>query len=764
MKITKSLHFFLTKILELATGALKQPRRFIINLSLIISLSFITLILFSFNPHDRSIFFYRTDNAPITNWGGLLGANIAAIVFYLFGIASYFILFFAFFCLFLVISHRHFKNEIDRLLAWTVFIASTAALATMHNIHLLSIHAGGKIGALICSTIQHYVDYPCAIAVLWSLAISSFILIAHHYIILGAIAIHKSLLILKKQRWLARWSYGVAHFIAKAISYPFIYMRHLFNGKRVAAYASSIVHLENEPTAREAVELETAAVDQFWKSYLQKTVNANQQERTNTHPEERNTTQPEMQQNQSHNFKYQLPTLANNMPEKNSHHDKQQQVDLERKAQLLEEKLSHFDIKGKIVGIKRGPVVTLFEYQPDIDSRISKITALEDDLALALQALSIRIIAPIPGTSVVGFEVANNDREAVFLFELMHSDTMQKYAGKLPLILGKDTVGNQAVVDLAQMPHLLIAGSTGSGKSVALHSFLMSLLCHRTPDELKLILIDPKRLEFAAYNDIGHLLFPIITQAKQAINALRWVVDEMENRYEMMKNLGARNISDYHLVRQSHADYKPMPYIVVIIDELADLMIVGGRDIEDLLTRITQMARAAGIHLLVATQRPSVDVITGVIKVNFPSRISFRVTSKVDSRTILDCNGAEKLLGRGDMLFLDAAGSFIKRIHGAYVSDPEITAIVNQIREQQKAVYCALDEQGLEAAHMISNTDDLLYQEILAYVREVDEISISLIQRRFRIGYNRSARIIETLEAQGIIAAADGGKMRKVLH
>jgi S-DNA-T family DNA segregation ATPase FtsK/SpoIIIE len=292
----------------------------------------------------------------------------------------------------------------------------------------------------------------------------------------------------------------------------------------------------------------------------------------------------------------------------------------------------------------------------------------------------------------------------------------------------------------------------------------MSLLCHCKPDELKLILIDPKRLEFAAYNAIGHLLFPIITQAKQAINALRWTVDEMENRYEMMKNVGARNISDYNLARQSHPDYEAMPYIVVIIDELADLMIVGGRDIEDLLTRITQMARAAGIHLLVATQRPSVDVITGVIKVNFPSRISFRVTSKVDSRTILDCNGAEKLLGRGDMLFLDAAGSFIKRIHGAYISDKEIAVVVNQIRDQQKAVYCELDEQGLEAAHMISNIDDSLYQEILAYVHDVDEISISLIQRRFRIGYNRSARIIETLEAQGIIAAADGGKMRKVLR
>ncbi len=763
MKNVKLFIFTMAKkVVNIFIYAWKHPRQFFLSLAYVAILAAMTIIIFSFNPHDRSLFFFRTDHAPVTNWGGLIGANAAAILFYLFGIASYFILSFAYFCLYVALKQRSFIDEIDRLFAWSIFIPSLCALAAMHNFHLFASRGGGKIGSLIYVKLHHCADSPCTTVILWALVASSFVLIMRHYLITFATACYSSVLFLQKQRWLARFSQSAIHCMFTIITYPFIYLHQLFNGRRVAEYTRSIVHLENEPNAHEAAELEMAAQDQFWKSYLQASVNRSDQELSMGNTEKINEKKDETITNSAPT--YNLPTLSPHLAEKSTHHDKQQHTDLERKAKLLEEKLSHFDIKGKIVGIKRGPVVTLFEYQPDIDSRISKITALEDDLALALQALSIRIIAPIPGTSVVGFEVANNDREPVYLAELMNSNLLQQSTATLPLILGKDTVGNQSIVDLAQMPHLLIAGSTGSGKSVALHSILMSLLCNRKPDELKLILIDPKRLEFAAYNDIAHLLLPIITQAKQAINALRWVVNEMENRYESMKNIGARNINDYNIARQTHTEYVSMPYIVVIIDELADLMMVGGRDIEDLLTRITQMARAAGIHVLVATQRPSVDVITGVIKVNFPSRISFRVTSKVDSRTILDCNGAEKLLGRGDMLFLDAAGSLIRRIHGAYVSDKEIADIVHQIREQQKASYCELNEQGLEAAHMISNADDLLYQEIVSFVREVDEISISLIQRRFRIGYNRSARIIETLEAQGIIAPADGGKMRKVLR
>jgi S-DNA-T family DNA segregation ATPase FtsK/SpoIIIE len=434
---------------------------------------------------------------------------------------------------------------------------------------------------------------------------------------------------------------------------------------------------------------------------------------------------------------------------------------LQEQAQLLEQKLERFGVSGKVVSIKRGPVVTLFEYQPDIDSKISKITALEDDLALALQALSIRIIAPIPGKPFVGFEVSNRKRKDVLLADVLRSDVLERFEGYLPLALGQDTIGNNVIVDLARMPHLLIAGSTGSGKSVALNTMLVSLLCRLTPDELRLVLIDPKRLEFASYADIAHLLFPIVTHPKKAAPVLKWVVQQMEERYELMAQYGARNVQDFNVVMKKIGK-ETLPFIVVIIDELADLMMTAGREVEDLIARITQMARAAGIHLVVATQRPSVDVITGLIKVNFPSRISFRVTSKIDSRTILDCSGADKLLGRGDMLFLDSQDASLKRLHGAYVSDNEIDQLVLHIKNQREVQY--LDFQA-EVEQLEGDEDrDDIYEDVLEYLEEIDEISISLLQRKFRIGYNRSARIIDMLEAEGLIGSSGNGKTRSVIR
>ena len=331
----------------------------------------------------------------------------------------------------------------------------------------------------------------------------------------------------------------------------------------------------------------------------------------------------------------------------------------------------------------------------------------------------------------------------------------------MPIILGKNTVGAPVVVDLVKMPHLLIAGSTGSGKSVGLNAMLVSLLFKRSPQELKLILIDPKRLEFTAYADIAHLLFPVVTQPKQAIAVLHWVIKQMEERYTIMAACGARNIVDYN---NNVQDHERKPYIVVMIDELADLMMTAGRELEGLITRITQMARAAGIHMMVATQRPSVDVITGLIKVNFPSRISFRVTSKIDSRTILDCGGADKLLGRGDMLFLDSSDAYLKRVHGAYVSDKEIAALIAHIRQQQPVEYLDLQEEMPMDSDGLQDVDDVLYKQVLEFLDQIDEVSISLLQRKFRIGYNRSARIIDMLASRGLIMPSAGGKTRKVIR
>jgi S-DNA-T family DNA segregation ATPase FtsK/SpoIIIE len=467
---------------------------------------------------------------------------------------------------------------------------------------------------------------------------------------------------------------------------------------------------------------------------------------------------------------YALPHMNIFIAEKDLHQDAGLEKELQERAHVLQDKLKRFGVAGEVVAIKRGPVVTVFEYQPDVDTKLSKIVVLEDDLAMALQAMSIRILAPIPGRSVVGFEVANSKRNDVLFSQIATSPDYTNFSGSLPLVLGKGTIGEVVVVDLARMPHLLIAGSTGSGKSVALNAILISLLCKLSPDELKLILIDPKRLEFASFTDIAHLLFPIVTSPHHAAPVLRWVVQEMEERYEKMAQRGARNVADYN-ARVQNQPYEEgvepavaLPFIVVVIDELADLMITTGRDIEDLITRITQMARAAGIHMIVATQRPSVDVITGLIKANFPSRISFRVASRIDSRTILDTMGADRLLGRGDMLFLDAATSQLRRVHGAYVSDEEIERVADHIRLQRKVEYLDRHHAIATQANDLHQTDDVLYQDVRQFLDEIDEISISLLQRKFRIGYNRSARIIDMLESQGLIMPQDGGKTRKVIR
>lgn len=426
------------------------------------------------------------------------------------------------------------------------------------------------------------------------------------------------------------------------------------------------------------------------------------------------------------------------------------------KSQVLEEKLLRFGIRGTVTHITVGPVVTLYEYQPHIETKISKILAREDDLALALQAVSLRIIAPIPGKSVIGFEVAHAERTSVY-FHALYEPGLKKFKGSLPLVLGQNTVGSTVVVDLMSMPHLLVAGSTGSGKSVALNTMLCSLLSYASPQALRLILIDPKKLEFAVYADLPHLLFPIITSADKAIHVLRWAITTMNERYDRMSKVGIRQAKDYHAV------YGDMASIVIVIDEFADLMISSGKEIEELIVRLAQMARAAGIHIILATQRPSVDVITGLIKVNFPARMAFKVTSKIDSRTIIDTIGADKLLGKGDMLFLDNQG-LVHRIHGAYMSDAEIATLVEQVKRYGAPIYETLDETETTLASVLDETDKQLFDEIVAYVRECDEISISLLQRKFRIGYNRSARMMDTLESHGIILPSDGGKMRKVLH
>jgi S-DNA-T family DNA segregation ATPase FtsK/SpoIIIE len=442
-------------------------------------------------------------------------------------------------------------------------------------------------------------------------------------------------------------------------------------------------------------------------------------------------------------------------------------------ARQLEDKCREFAVEGQVAQIHPGPVVTTFEFKPEAGVKYSKITSLADDLCLAMQAESV-LIDRIPGKSTVGIQIPNPNREAISLRELLESDAYQRSLSKLTLALGKTIHGEPYLTDLATMPHLLIAGSTGTGKSVGVNAMLTSVLYRATPDDVRLILIDPKRLELGMYEDIPHLLTPVVVDPKKAANALRWAVHEMEERYKTLAAEGVRNIEQYNrnirlMLAESGAKDpdapRPLPFIVVVIDELADLMMVASNEVEESIARLAQMARAVGIHLILATQRPSVDVVTGLIKANLPSRISFRLSSKTDSRTILDANGAEQLLGRGDMLFLPPASSRCIRLHGPYISEQESARLASFLRKQGKPIFdesiTAEDEKNGPAGLEFEKDD--LYDEAARIVVSSGQASISYLQRKLRIGFSRAARLVDMMEAEGLVSAGTGGKPREVL-
>jgi S-DNA-T family DNA segregation ATPase FtsK/SpoIIIE len=446
---------------------------------------------------------------------------------------------------------------------------------------------------------------------------------------------------------------------------------------------------------------------------------------------------------------------------------------LRMQSQLLEKKLEDFGVRGRVTAVSPGPVVTTYEYEPAPGVKINKVAGLSDDLALALRAASIRIVAPIPGKAAIGIEVPNAVREIVKFKEVVASPAFEKSKSRLTICLGKDIVGNPVVAELDKMPHLLIAGATGTGKSVALNAMICSLLFKSRPEEVKLIMVDPKRIELSSYDGIPHLITPVVTDAKKATHALYWAVREMERRYERLSEKKARNIKQYN--QKVDAEPPPegggekpakLPFIVIIIDELADLMMVASRDVEVALTRLAQMARAAGIHLILATQRPSVDVLTGIIKANFPTRLTFQVSSKTDSRTIIDMNGAENLLGSGDMLFLPPGTAKLQRIHGAFISEAELTAVIEHLKRQDKPEYdqevtAAPPETAAEAGG--EEEYDERYDDAVELVVRTRQASISMVQRHLRIGYNRAARIIEKMEREGVVGPSDGVKPREVL-
>ncbi|OZM58630.1 cell division protein FtsK [Lottiidibacillus patelloidae] len=471
--------------------------------------------------------------------------------------------------------------------------------------------------------------------------------------------------------------------------------------------------------------------------------------------------------NEVENKDYKLPphSLLSSPKAKGQHRERQQ---IQANAKKLERTFQSFGVKAKVLKIHLGPAVTKYEVYPDVGVKVSKIVNLADDLALALAAKDIRIEAPIPGKSAVGIEVPNSEVSMVSLREVLEAGNIKESASKLAIVLGRDISGEPIVAELNKMPHLLVAGSTGSGKSVCINGIITSILMRAKPHEVKLMMIDPKMVELNVYNGIPHLLSPVVTEPKRAAQALKRVVNEMERRYELFSHSGTRNIEGYNEYirrhnKESEAKQPELPYIVVIVDELADLMMVASGDVEDAITRLAQMARAAGIHLIIATQRPSVDVITGVIKANIPSRIAFGVSSQTDSRTIIDMGGAEKLLGRGDMLFLPVGSSKPTRIQGAFLSDEEVEAVVNYVISQQKAQYQQDMIPTDNEVQQQPEVEDELYDDAVQLVTEMQTASVSMLQRRFRIGYTRAARLIDAMELHGVVGPYEGSKPREVL-
>jgi S-DNA-T family DNA segregation ATPase FtsK/SpoIIIE len=759
----------------------------------------------SYNANDNSLFHFSNQQQGTSNLAGFLGANAAALFFYLLGQATFIFLFCIGLTIFILFANKNFKDIRGRIFWNSVFFCVTTTLLAIIKSELNWGISGGILGSVL-TNIFYLIAGPrgsivILLAMVW-VSVASFLrLPLFPFLALG----------LRKLKELLQlcFNYPVRETLRQAQGERFLFglfrrkkpdnskvmpASNLSTGNASAKDANTDgtsadldywkALLEKQPEQKEAPTLATSetrpepvkhnfenkklriktekfgqgklAVKLLANTVLQKNI----LEHTNTETQTKAATEPTLPKN------FVLPDLKIFAKSPTNNNLEVVQKEAEQGGKKLEEKLLCFGVKGNVVSIKPGPVITMFEYKPEIDSKISKITAMEDDLAMALTAKSLRILAPIPGKNVVGFEISNKTRQDVYFSDTINSAEFHDKKINLPLVLGVDVIGRPVIDDLSKMPHLLVGGATGSGKSVGLHTMIISLICRLNPGQAKLILIDPKRLEFGAYADIPHLLFPIVTSADTAISTLRWVVQEMEQRYIKMASAGVRNINEYQERAKFINSLENMPYIVLIIDEMADLMMVGGKDLELLIVRIAQMARASGIHMIVATQRPSVEVVTGLIKVNFPSRISFRVSSKIDSRTVLDSAGAEKLLGRGDLLFKNSSSSDLQRAHGAYVSDAEIRKVVDCWKEQQKPNYLNLHEElKVITAMQASETEDEIYDQVIEFIQKNDEVSISLLQRYFRIGFNRSARLIEKLEMDGLISPTQGGsKTRKVLR
>jgi len=739
-------------------------KREIAGIVLFATAVFLIICLVSYNSKDPS--FWTTSSAPaVSNWGGFVGSYIAGVLMRLLGVSSLWIP-----ALMLLYAVRLFKKEEYRF-GWgsgTAFagllITSSCLvsllLATM-GITVEESYSGGVAGKFI-SDIFVYILHPAG----------SYIFLLVLFAVCLIITIDVSF----------------ASMLSNAIG---------FVRGRIDSW-NEFSEARQERQEKRELQKEELARQPFEPPVILEDLRPVEKP-----ARKKKARQPSFDFTASSDFKVPPLSLLDEVPRRDT---KVKRESLLMNSRILEKKLADFGVEGKVTEVRPGPLITIYELEPAPGVKINRITNLADDLAMALKAPSVRI-APISGKSVVGVEIPNNEREPVHLRNCLENEEFLETKYRLPIALGEDTTGTPVIADLARMPHLLIAGTTGSGKSVSLNAMICSILLKALPEDVKMLMIDPKRLELSSYEGIPHLLHPVVVNPKDAAQVLRWAVAEMERRYRVISEVGVKNIDKYNKhVEEATGRGKPvkvepeedeeaengdgpaftpsaeatasqkepekrfplvkLPYIIIVIDEMADLMMVAQRNVEESLTRLAQMARAAGIHLILATQRPSVDVITGIIKANFPTRISFQVSSKVDSRTILDQLGAEQLLGAGDMLFMPPGTSRLIRIHGAFVSDREIERIVGFLKKQGDPSYdeSILQEEAESGENGKSDDDyDEKYDEAVELVTELGQASISLVQRYLKVGYNRAARMIEKMEAEGVVGPSDGVKPRKVL-
>jgi S-DNA-T family DNA segregation ATPase FtsK/SpoIIIE len=701
----------------------------LLGLALLLLLSLVT-----YNSSDPTLFTASSGQRPVQNAVGIVGANLAAILLVAVGASAYWLPAFLLFGALGLFLPRAMSRPLLLATGCTLLVIASSGLASLYwpALRLWGEPlpgSGGILGLVLKKYLQYYLKPTGAYLLLWLLAIVAILLATPISLARTAFTLNAGFT--KLWQTLQDW--------------------------------------RNQRPKKEKKSRKTGTKAPVVTSRKEKKLEV-----------------PEQKQAQFEFMavegEFRLPDVALLDPIDQAG-DTPDQESLLMNSRILEKKLADFGVAGEVTEVSPGPVITMYEYKPAPGVKISKIVGLADDLALALKAASIRIVAPIPQKGTLGIEIPNVSRQPVVIRDVVDDLVFSKKKGRLLLALGKDTTGTPMIADLARMPHLLIAGATGTGKSVCLNAIIISLLYQATPDEVRLLLIDPKRIELTAYEGIPHLLHPVVTDPKKANIGLKWAVAEMERRYELLSLKGVRSIERYNQMvlkakktkprlktpaptgESEEAEEQPLPYLIIIIDELADLMIVASREVEESIIRLAQMARAAGIHLVLATQRPSVDVLTGIIKANISARISFQVSSRTDSRTILDANGAEALLGAGDMLILPPGTAKLQRIHGAYASETEIRRITDFLRKQRKPDY---DDTILNYKEKSEDWDtedeiDEKYDDAVNLVMESRQASISMLQRRLRVGYNRAARMIEMMERQGLVSGTDGSKPREVL-